>query len=163
MATNLLVRAVGVLGYKQEVPGLLSRTTSAGAAAVCCGRFLDPQILTCDACGSLNLGGKRLLNFIKDVVHDLRLRKDDGSLGRRGGAFRSQMGNAMQNFGCRCRENSPRHFTPARHARPSRRTELSRPRGAAIQLRSSPERREEFDDSTKSVNAIYHGTEHAFA
>lgn len=43
------------------------------------------------------------------------------------------MGNAMQNFGCR--ENSPRHFTPARRARPSRRTELSRPRSPASQAR----------------------------
>ena len=32
----------------------------------------------------------------------------------------------------------------------------------SIQLQSSPERREEFEDSTKSVNAIYHGTEDAF-
>ena len=43
------------------------------------------------------------------------------------------MGNAMQNFGGR--ENSPRHFTPARRARPSRRTELSRPRSPASQAR----------------------------
>ena len=43
------------------------------------------------------------------------------------------MGNAMQNFGCRA--NSPRHFTPARRARPSRRTELSRPRSPASQAR----------------------------
>ena len=32
----------------------------------------------------------------------------------------------------------------------------------SIQLLSSPERREEFEGSTKSVNAIYHGTEDAF-